>query len=90
MNTIKTFLLSMLFFGLNACLANEPTNANKPLGIFGVNLSGTEFGETTPGKFATDYIYPNAQELDYFKSKGLRLIRLPFRWKRIQTSLGGE
>src|SRR5690606_19637190 len=28
-------------------------------------------------------------ELEYFKSKGLNLVRLPFKWERIQRSLKG-
>ena len=32
---------------------------------------------------------PNATELNYYKGKGLKLIRLPFLWERVQTSLGG-
>ncbi len=57
---------------------------------FGVNLAGAEFGEEImPGTYNVEYTYPNEDELDYFQSKGLRLIRLPFRWERIQTTLGG-
>ncbi len=56
----------------------------------GVNLAGAEFGEhDLPGTYGQTYIYPNATELDYYKSKGLTLIRLPFRWERLQPSLGG-
>lgn len=54
----------------------------------GVNLAGAEFGEDNlPGTYGQTYIYPNAAELDYYKSKGLTLIRLPFRWERLQRSL---
>ena len=57
---------------------------------FGVNLACAEFGEENmPGIYNTDYTYPTESELDYFKSKNLRLIRLPFRWERIQPTLGG-
>lgn len=54
---------------------------------FGVNLAGAEFGDVFPGEFGVHYTYPNAEELDYFKSKGLNLIRLPFKWERIQPTL---
>ena len=56
---------------------------------FGVNLAGAEFGEVFPGEFGVDYIYPTVEELDYFKAKGLTLIRLPFKWERIQRELNG-
>jgi endoglucanase len=51
----------------------------------GVNLSGAEFGMThLPGTFGTDYTYPTTTEVDYYKSKGMNFIRLPFRWERLQ------
>lgn len=56
----------------------------------GVNLAGADFGEThLPGVYGTDYTYPTASELDYYRGKGLNLIRLPFRWERMQPTLSG-
>ncbi|MFH1500110.1 MAG: cellulase family glycosylhydrolase [Verrucomicrobiota bacterium] len=58
--------------------------------MFGVNIAGADFGsDTLPGAHDTDYFYPNAAELDYYNGKGLKLIRLPFRWERLQYTLGG-
>jgi len=65
---------------------NAPVAEHK-IEPYGVNLAGAEFGDVFPGKFGEHYTYPNAEELDYFKNKGLRLIRLPFRWERIQPTL---
>jgi len=56
---------------------------------FGVNLSGGEFGGVYPGTIGTHYGYPTYKDLDYFKSKGLTLIRFPFRWERVQYQLNG-
>lgn len=64
----------------------------------GVNLAGAEFGvyDTTgasgnlPGTFGSDYTYPTFAEIDYFASKGLNTIRLPFRWERLQQTLLGS
>ena len=58
--------------------------------MFGVNLSG---GDATgngnvPGTLGTDYIYPNDAQLAYYQSKGIKLIRLPVKWKRLQDNLG--
>ncbi|KFB70065.1 glycoside hydrolase family 5 protein [Candidatus Accumulibacter vicinus] len=54
----------------------------------GVNLSGAEFGEKhLPGTYGRDYIYPSVSSVDYFKAKGMNLVRLPFRWERLQPSL---
>ena len=59
--------------------------------LFGVNLAGAEFDEENmPGTLDQHYTYPNAAELDYYKSKGLDLVRLPFRWERLQHEFGGE
>ncbi len=61
----------------------------------GVNLAGAEFGTDNygagalPGVYNKDYIYPNQSEVDYYKSKGMNIIRLPFRWERLQPSLNG-
>ena len=41
----------------------------------------------THGDPETGYVYPTEAQLDYYKYKGLNLVRLPVRWERIQTSL---
>ena len=64
-----------------------PTN---PLEFTGVNLAGGEFGETKPGEarpYGTKYIYPSAVELDYFASRGINIVRFPFRWADLQPAL---
>jgi endoglucanase len=54
----------------------------------GVNLAGAEFGgNVLPGKHGVNYVYPSASSLDYYRSKGRTLIRLPFHWERMQRSL---
>ncbi|MFL5731214.1 MAG: Ig-like domain-containing protein [Cytophagaceae bacterium] len=52
---------------------------------FGVNLAGLEFGDGPGGS----YTAPTAAELDYYKARGIKLIRLPFMWERAQPSLNG-
>jgi endoglucanase len=56
--------------------------------VYGVNLSGAEFGEQQlPGELNRDYIYPHSEErFRYFSSKKITLIRLPIRWERVQHS----
>jgi len=55
----------------------------------GVNLNGAEFGTGAqfPGTFNTTYTYPTIAELNYYKSKYLKLVRLPFRWENMQPTL---
>src|SRR5688572_24634283 len=56
----------------------------------GVNLSGAEASSPSakgPVRYGVDYTYPTVTQLDYFQSKGLTLIRLPFSWERIEPDL---
>jgi len=53
-----------------------------------VSLAGAEFGESQlPGVYGSDYTYPTAASVAYFKSKGMNIVRLPFRWERLQPVL---
>jgi endoglucanase len=55
---------------------------------FGVNIAVAEFaGHIIPGVYGVQYTYPSADELEYYRSKGRTLIRLPFLWERMQHSL---
>jgi len=61
----------------------------------GVSLAGAEFGvdiptfcNVAPGTHGRDYVYPSEQTIAYFASRGLRLLRVPFRWERLQPQLG--
>ena len=64
----------------------------------GINLSGAEFGHYSdtdasanhlPGAYGTDYAYPDDSYFDYYHSLGMNTFRIPFRWERIQPTLGG-
>jgi endoglucanase len=56
--------------------------------LFGVNLSGAEYdpGGTQEG---TNYTYPTDAEIDYYASKGMTVIRLPFLLERVEPVPGG-
>lgn len=56
---------------------------------FGLNQAGGDFGQNMPGVINVDYGYPTEKQLDYMKSKGLTMVRFPFKWERIQRELGG-
>jgi len=57
---------------------------------WGTNLSGAEFqDQIEPGRYGTDYSFPITQTIAYFGNKGLRVLRVPVRWERIQDGLGG-
>ncbi|WP_269522241.1 glycoside hydrolase family 5 protein [Coraliomargarita parva] len=50
--------------------------------MFGVNLAGAEFGGYA-------FWQTDPAEWNYYNTKGLNLIRIPFTWERIQSSLYG-
>ncbi|MFT4171290.1 MAG: glycoside hydrolase family 5 protein [Rhodocyclaceae bacterium] len=54
----------------------------------GVNLAGGEFG-SVGGAYGYKYIYPNLNEVNYYKGKGMNIVRMPFRWERLQPTLNG-
>ncbi|ACA17809.1 Cellulase [Methylobacterium sp. 4-46] len=70
-------------------LGGAPVPPAGQLSLLGINLAGGEFGSAVPGRYGTDYIYPNHAEIDYYAGKGLNVIRLPFLWERLQPVQGG-
>jgi Cellulase (glycosyl hydrolase family 5) len=72
-----------------------------PSYLRGVNVSGAEFGapysldatsrfsNKNPGRYNTAYHYDGQATFDYLASRGIQLIRLQFRWERIQPTPGG-
>ena len=70
---------------------NTAAPAN-PIHLVGVNLAGAEFGEyeALPGRHQIHYIYPSEANFKRYAELNLKLIRLPFRWERIQPKLNGE
>ncbi len=57
----------------------------------GINLSSGELEpERKRAVYGKDYVYPPPRELDYYKSKGFSVVRLPYRWERLQPSLFGK
>jgi endoglucanase len=74
-------LLLLLWAGWAHGACMEPS-------LKGVNLAGAEFAsQKLPGVMGTDYAYPSRNDLAYFKATGMNLIRLPFRWERVQHNL---
>ena len=57
------------------------TNAGAAVEWAGVNLAGAEFDHGT--------FWPNAAEVNYFRNAGMNVIRVPFRWERLQPTLSG-
>src|ERR1700754_4982598 len=47
----------------------------------GVNLAGGEFG--TGNRINWDYVYPSEKQVAYYASRGLKLLRIPFKASRL-------
>ncbi|MFZ2987086.1 glycoside hydrolase family 5 protein [Ideonella sp.] len=63
--------------------------APKPMEWRGVSVSGAEFGEKVfPGVLEDHFTYPTVASTAYFQAQGMNLMRLPFRWERLQPVLG--
>jgi endoglucanase len=57
--------------------------------LFGVNISGAEYNPNATRGVGYDYTYPSHAEIDYFASKGMTAIRLPFLLERVQPLANG-
>jgi endoglucanase len=86
---INVCLFACLFTGGFAFGQKPPKNSSHP--PFGINLAGAEFGHGSkmPGQVNVDYFYPTVEDLDYWQSKHLLLLRVPFKWERIQHKTFG-
>lgn len=80
-------MVLLMCFCVSITKAQPPKALKSGPAPFGVNLAGADFGQI-PGTYDKDYDYPNAKDVAYLKSKGFRLIRLPFLWERLQPQLG--
>jgi endoglucanase len=58
----------------------------------GISLSSAEWGEKLPfpGIYGKDYVYPSVASTAYYQAKGMNLMRIAFRWERLQPALMGE
>jgi endoglucanase len=65
----------------------------------GINVAGGEFASpaaemeasfsnANPGLYGVDYHYDSQGTFYYLSSRGIRVVRIPFRWERVQPSLG--
>jgi len=76
---------------LLACSASGVTvvNAADKQPLIQVNLAGAEFG-TVPGRNGFDYMFPTIESLDKWKANGIKVIRVPILWERLQPALNGK
>lgn len=65
-------------------IADSPTKCQ-----IGVVLSGGEFTPDS-NQYGHSYGYPPKESIDYYISKGMKIIRFPFMWERVQPNMYGE
>ena len=71
--------------------SNSYSSTFSGMRLVGVNLSGAEFApQNDPGTYNVDYTYPTHQEVDYYASNGMTVIRVPFLMDRMQATANGS
>lgn len=63
-----------------------------PLEWRGISLSSAEWGEKLPfpGVHGKDFVYPSVASTAYYQALGMNVMRIAFRWERLQPTLMGE
>ncbi len=60
------------------------------LSLIGINIAGAEFTSgTLPGQNGTHYFFPKQSHFDQWSLRGVRTVRFPIKWERLQPSLNG-
>jgi len=88
----QTIELKAVGVGGEATATAALTASAVPVTLRGVNSAGGEFAHeplSLPGVYSTDYSYDSRASLDYYYSRGHKVVRMPFRWERVQNVLGG-
>lgn len=50
----------------------------------------SSFSNRTAGQYGVDYVYDEASTFDFLASRGVHLVRLGFRWERVQPTPDGS
>ncbi len=85
----RVLLISLVALAMTPFASTPIAYAGSTAMVRGANVSGGDFG-TVPGTYGIDYTYPTEAEIDYYADHRFNVLRLPFRWQRIQHDLFGE
>lgn len=66
------------------------TQSPQHLQLMAMNIAGAEFSDAMPGQHGYNYTWPREANFQRYVGAGFKLVRLPFRWERIQHSFFGE
>lgn len=79
-----------ILLGLALVLGSAASEAEN-IDLIGLNIGGAAFsGNVIPGKYKTNYFFPAPGYLEQWKAKGIKTIRFPIMWERLQHELNGE
>ena len=85
----KLTLLFTLLCSLAAMPVAQAATRDFPTDLVGLNFSGAGFApHVLPGKPGTNYFFPDAGHYRRWAAKGIRVIRFPVIWERLQPTLG--
>ena len=73
----------------NGAPAGVRRGMNASGGELHLGMTDEQFSNQNPGVYGQHYVYPSRESLAYLADRGHGLIRLPFRWERVQPVLGG-
>ena len=48
------------------------------------------FSNPNPGTYGQAYHFDQQATFDYLAARGIEVVRIPFRWERLQPTLGGR
>ena len=82
-NRLRTLSLALVLLG-SAPLAQAGID------LIGVNLSGASFApQVLPGTNGVNYSFPSEQYFKDWSARGVKTVRLPILWERLQPTLMG-
>ena len=84
----RTLLASAPLLLLKTVKAAEAATWNWQFFV-NVNFQGLEGGDVVPGVIGTNYFAPSSADLSYVNARASGASRLPFRWERMQPTIGG-
>ena len=80
----------MMFLGVLLALSSAARGVEK-VDLIGLNIGGAAFSSgLLPGKYNTNYFFPSAGYLKKWQDEGIRTIRFPILWERLQPELNAD
>ncbi|WP_256680656.1 hypothetical protein [Pseudomonas sp. LTJR-52] len=83
----RGFTVAAIKVVLAAGLLSALSTAEAGIDLVSLNMSGASFAaEVLPGANGVDYIFPTEQYFKAWSAKGIKTIRFPILWERLQKT----